>query len=319
MYKILITGGCGFIGSHIVEKFLNEKFIVTVADLWKSPEIIDFEKKFKNLIFKKINILEFEKLDHLIKENDYMIHMAAILGTSETITTYDIEDVIKTNVLGTTKVLKIAKKYNLKKILIPTTPDVSWINPYKITKQAIEKIAQLFNHEYKLNVSCLKLGNIYGPRERWLEAKDANMDCPFNYQKVVPSFIMDTLYDKQITIYGDGLQKSEYIFVEDVVNAFYLTIQAEKNFGSEIIHVGSGNNLSVIDVIEGIEKAWGKKLKKNFVDMRPGEHKIEIALNPEPMKRLINYKLKYDLIEGLKKTIPYYEKQFEIQKNNQKT
>ena len=109
MNKILITGGCGFIGSHIVEKFLNEKFVVTVADLWKSPEIIDFEKKFQNLIFKKINILEFEKLDQLIKENDYMIHMAAILGTSETITTYDIEDVIKTNVLGTTKILKIAK------------------------------------------------------------------------------------------------------------------------------------------------------------------------------------------------------------------
>ena len=247
-----------------------------------------------------------------------MIHMAAILGTSETITTYDIEDVITTNVLGTTKILKMAKKYNLKKVLIPTTPDVSWINPYKITKQAIEKIAQLFNHEYKLNVSCLKLGNIYGPRERWLEAGDSNMDCPFNYQKVVPSFIMDTLYGKQITIYGDGLQKSEYIFVEDVINAFYLSIKSTENFGTEVIHVGSGKNLSVIDIINGIEKAWNKKLNKNFVSMRPGEHKIEIALNPEPMKRLLKYELKYGLIDGLKKTIPYYEKQFEIQKQNQK-
>lgn len=318
MNRILITGGCGFIGSHIVEKFLKENFIVTVVDLWKSEEIKNFENKFENLIFKKLSILEFDRLEELIKENDYMIHMAAILGTAETITTYDIEDVIKTNVLGTTKILKMAKKNNLKKILIPTTPDVTWINPYKITKHAIEKIAQLFNHEYQLNVSCLKLGNIYGPRERWLEASETNMDCPFNYQKVVPSFIMDTLYGKQITIYGDGHQKSEYIFVEDVVNAFYLAIKLEKNFGTEVIHVGSGKNLSVIDIIEGLEQAWNKKLDKNFVDMRPGEHKIEIALNPEPMRRLIDYELKYDLIEGLKKTIPYYEKQFEIQKNNQK-
>lgn len=318
MNRILITGGCGFIGSHIVEKFLKEDFIVTVVDLWKSHEIKNFENQFENLTFKKLSILEFDKLEELIKENDYMIHMAAILGTAETITTYDIEDVIKTNVLGTTKILKMAKKNSLKKILIPTTPDVTWINPYKITKHAIEKIAQLFNHEYQLNVSCLKLGNIYGPRERWLEASETNMDCPFNYQKVVPSFIMDTLYGKKITIYGDGHQKSEYIFVEDVVNAFYLTIKSEKNFGTEVIHVGSGKNLSVIDIIEGLEQAWNKKLEKNFVDMRPGEHKIEIALNPEPMKRLINYELKYDLIEGLKKTIPYYEKQFEIQKNNQK-
>ena len=125
---------------------------------------------------------------------------------------------------------------------------------------------------------------------------------------------MDTLYGKQITIYGDGHLKSEYIFVEDVVNAFYLTINSKENFGIEIIHVGSGKNLSVIDIIEGLEIAWNRKLEKNFVKMRPGEHKLEIALNPEPMKRLINYELKYDLVEGLKKTIPYYEKQFEIQK-----
>ncbi len=314
MNKILITGGCGFIGSHIVEKFLIENFIVTVIDVWKSPEIVEFEKKYKNLKFIKLNILEFDKLEEQIKVNDFMIHMAAILGTAETITTYDIEDVIKTNVLGTTKILKLAKKYKLKKVVIPTTPDVTWINPYKITKQAIEKTAQLFNLEYGLNVSCLKLGNIYGPRERWLEANQSNMDCPFNYQKVVPSFIMDTLYGKQITIYGDGYQKSEYIYVEDVVNAFYLTINSKENFGTEIIHVGSGKNLSVIDIIEGLEIAWNRKLEKNFVKMRPGEHKLEIALNPEPMKRLINYELKYDLVEGLKKTIPYYEKQFEIQK-----
>ena len=318
MKKILITGGSGFIGSHIVEKFLNESFEVTVADLWKSPEITDFEKKFSSLKFVKLNILDFEKLEELISEADFMIHMAAILGTLETIITYDIEDVIKTNVLGTTKILKLAKKHNLKKVLIPTTPDVSWLNPYKITKQAIEKISQLFNHEYDLNVTCLKLGNIYGSRERWLEAEQVKMDCPFNYQKVIPSFLMDTLNEKEITIYGDGEQKSEYIYVEDVVNAFYLSIQSEKNFGTEVIHVGSGKNLSVIDIINGIEKAWGKKMNKKFVKMRPGEHKIEIALNPEPMKRLLNYELKFDLIEGLKKTIPYYEQQFELQKKYQK-
>jgi len=317
MNKILITGGCGFIGSHIVENFLSKKFVVTVVDLWKSPEITELEKKYQNLKVMNFNILDFEKLEKVIKENNYMIHMAAILGTLETITTYDIEEVVKTNVLGTTKILKIAKKYDLKKVLIPTTPDVSWINPYKITKQAIEKIAQLFNHEYGLNVSCLKLGNIYGPRERWLEAKDVNMNCPFNYQKVVPSFIMDTLNDKKITIYGDGEQKSEYIYVEDVVNAFDLAIKTDKNFGKEVIHVGSGKNFSVLDIIDGLEKAWGRKLIKNFVKMRPGEHKIEIALNPEPMKRLLNYELKYNLVDGLKKTIPYYEEQFKIQKKNQ--
>ena len=75
MNKILITGGCGFIGSHIVENFLSKKFIVTVVDLWKSPEIIDLEKKYQNLNVMNFNILDFEKLEKVIKENNYMIHM----------------------------------------------------------------------------------------------------------------------------------------------------------------------------------------------------------------------------------------------------
>ena len=76
----------------------------------------------------------------------------------------------RTNVLGTTKILKLCKKFNYKKVIVPTTPDVTWLNPYKITKQAVERLVQLFNQEYDLNSVCLKLGNIYGPRERWLEA-----------------------------------------------------------------------------------------------------------------------------------------------------
>ena len=209
MKKIVITGGCGFIGSHIVEKFIDKDYEITVVDLWQSPEISDLLKNKKNLKFEKLDVNDYTKLEKLISKNEYFIHLAAILGTSETITTYDIEDVVRTNILGTTKILKMTKKYNYKKVVVPTTPDVTWLNPYKITKGAVEKIAQLFNKEYGLNVSCLKLGNIYGSRERWLEA---SLNAPFNYQKVVPSFIMDTLSKNEVIIYGDGLQKSEYIY-----------------------------------------------------------------------------------------------------------
>ena len=80
------------------------------------------------------NILD--KIEDVMKKYENIIHLAAILGTSETITTYDVESVISTNILGTTKILKFAKKLNYRKVLIPTTPDVTWLNPYKITKQA---------------------------------------------------------------------------------------------------------------------------------------------------------------------------------------
>ncbi len=310
--NIVVTGGSGFIGSHIVESLVKNGNTVCVVDLWESQEIKELKKKNKNIEFKKLNFNDFDEFEKILKKHNYLIHLAAILGTSETITTYDIEDVVRTNVLGTTKILKLAKKYKYKKVLLPTTPDVTWLNPYKITKQAVERIAQLFNKEYDLNVTCLKLGNIYGPRERWLDAK---LNAPFNYQKIIPSFIMDTLKNDEITIYGDGTQKSEYIYVEDVVESFERALNKKENLFTEVIHIGKGSNNSVIEIIEALEKVWNKKLNKKFVKMRPGEHKIEITLNPEPLKKHLDYELKWSLEEGLKKTIPYYEEQFRLSKD----
>ena len=286
MKDIIVTGGSGFIGSHIVEKLIKNKHNITVIDLWESTEIKNLKKKYNNIKFFNLNIHDYEKLETLIKKNNYLIHLAAILGTSETITTYDIVEVIKTNILGTTKILRLAKKNNYKKVIIPTTPDVTWLNPYKITKQAVEKISQLYNKEYKLNVSCIKLGNIYGPRERWL---DANFNAPFNYQKIIPTFIMDTLKKKEITVYGDGKQKSEYIYVDDVAETFSRMIEKEVDTGTEVIHVGSGKNYSVLDIVNALEEAWGKKLDKKFVKMRPGEHKIDINLDPRPLKKFLDF------------------------------
>jgi len=305
--NIIITGGSGFIGTHLVERFLEDgNYNITVLDLWESEEIKNWKAKNTKLQFAKININNFEELEKHMAKNSYFIHLAAILGTLETIKTYDVEDVVRTNILGTTKILKIAKKYKYKKIAIPTTPDVSWLNPYKITKMAIEKLAQLFNKEYDLNVSCLKLGNIYGSRERWLEA---DFNAPFNYQKVIPSFIMDTLNGKDITIYGDGKQKSEYIYVKDVAESFFRLVDKEVNTGTDVVHVGSGKNNSVLDIIETLENTWGKKLNKNFVEMRAGEYKVEINLDPKPLKKYLDYELKWDLESGIKETIPYYVEQ----------
>ena len=110
--NIIITGGCGFIGSHIVENLAKKGNNVCVVDLWESIEIKDLKAKNKSVTFKKLNFNDFGEFEKIIKENDHLIHLAAILGTSETITTYDIEDVVRTNILGTTKILKLAKKYN---------------------------------------------------------------------------------------------------------------------------------------------------------------------------------------------------------------
>ena len=105
----------------------------------------------------------------------------------------------------------------------------------------------------------------------------------------------------EITIYGDGEQKSEYIYIDDVAETFLRGVEHKKNVGTEVIHVGRGENSSVLDIINALEKAWNKKLNKKFTKMRPGEHKIEISLDPNPLKKHFDYELQWSLEDGLKK------------------
>ena len=305
--KVLLTGGAGFIGSHIVDRLLKDGHEVTVVDLWESDEI-KVHAGHPNFSFVKSSVLDDETMDGVVAGKDRVIHMAAVLGTSETITTYDVENVALTNVVGTIKMLKHCKKHDVKRVLIPTTPDVPWINPYKITKAAVEKLGQLFSKEFGLEVVAMKLGNIYGARERWL---DGPKEAPFNYQKIVPTILMENLKGNKFQIFGNGNQKSEYIYVDDVVESFSRALNSEKNLGGEIIHIGRGDNNSVLEIIEAVEKAWGRKIDVEYVDMRPGEVHIEIALDPTNLKNLLNYELQWDLQKGLVDTIKYYEEMYE--------
>ena len=181
------------------------------------------------------------------------------------------------------------------------------MNPYKITKTAIEKFAQLFYENYGVEAVCMKLGNIYGSRERWL---DGPKEAPYNYQKVIPTILMETLKGNQFNVYGNGNQKSEYIYVSDVAESFYRALTSEKDLGGKVIHVGRDKNNSVNEIIDAVEEAWGRKVDRNYVDMRPGEDHVEITLDPTLLKELLDYELQWDLPEGLKETIEYYEKAY---------
>ena len=152
--NVLVTGGAGFIPSHIVDRLLNEGHKVTVLDLWQSEES-KVHKGNPNFEFVKGDVLNDDLIAKCVEGKDRVIHMAAVLGTAETITTYDVEKVCTVNIVGTTKILKASKKAGVGRVLIPTTPDVPWINPYKITKAAVEKLCQLFSIEYDLEVVAL--------------------------------------------------------------------------------------------------------------------------------------------------------------------
>ena len=303
---ILVTGGAGFVGSHLVDRLLEENHEVTVLDLWESQDII---KHNDNSLyhFVKGSILDDSIVPSLAKDKDRIVHMAAILGTSESITTYDVEQVALVNVIGTIRILKAAREFNVPRVVLPTSPDVPWLNPYSITKQTTEKFSKFFNQEYDIETVSLKFGKIYGPRERWL---NFSMGSPFNYQFLIPTILIETLRGNTVQIYGDGNQKSEYIFVHDVIESFVRTLKTEKDIGGEVIPVGSNKNYSVNDIIETLERCWDRKIEREYVKMRLGETPTQILLDNKKLKELLDYELKWDLTKGLKETIPYYEQAF---------
>ena len=304
--NILVTGGAGFVGSHLVDRLLEENHEVTVLDLWESQDII---KHNDNSLyhFVKGSILDDSIVPSLAKDKDRIVHMAAILGTSESITTYDVEQVALVNVIGTIRILKAAREFNVPRVVLPTSPDVPWLNPYSITKQTTEKFSKFFNQEYDIETVSLKFGKIYGPRERWL---NFSMGSPFNYQFLIPTILIETLRGNTVQIYGDGNQKSEYIFVHDVIESFVRTLKTEKDIGGEVIPVGSNKNYSVNDIIETLERCWDRKIEREYIKMRLGETPTQILLDNKKLKELLDYELKWDLTKGLKETIPYYEQAF---------
>ena len=304
--NILVTGGAGFVGSHLVDRLLEENHEVTVLDLWESLYIIRHnDNPFYHFV--KGSILDDNIVPSLAKDKDRIVHMAAILGTSESITTYDVEQVALVNVIGTIRILKAAREFNVPRVVLPTSPDVPWLNPYSITKQTTEKFSKFFNQEYDIETVSLKFGKIYGPRERWL---NFSMGSPFNYQFLIPTILIETLRGNTVQIYGDGNQKSEYIFVHDVIESFVRTLKTEKDIGGEVIPVGSNKNYSVNDIIETLERCWDRKIEREYVKMRLGETPTQILLDNKKLKELLDYELKWDLTKGLKETIPYYEQAF---------
>ena len=149
--RILVTGGAGFIGSHIVDRLLDEGHEVTVLDLWESDEA-KVHTDNPNYKFVVGNVLNDELMNELVSGKDRVIHMAAVLGTSETITTYDVEQVAEVNVVGTVKMLKLCKKYGVGRVLIPTTPDVTWLNHIRLLRQPLKSLLNYF-----LRITELKL------------------------------------------------------------------------------------------------------------------------------------------------------------------
>ena len=305
--RCLVTGGCGFIGSHVVELLLERGFSVTVLDNCSTGRLENISHLMANTNLKvvQIDIRDADGIKKYFFDKQYVFHLAALADIVPSIERPD--DYYTTNVTGTFNVLQAAREANIKKFVYAASsscygiPDIYPTKecaeikpqyPYALTKYLGEELVKHWGALYKVPYISLRLFNVYGPRSR----------TSGTYGAVFGVFLAQKLAGKPFTVVGDGLQSRDFTFVKDVARAFIAA--AESNVSGEIMNVGSGNTYSVNYLAELLE---GEKI---FIPKRPGEPDCTFA-DIEKIKCNLDWKPDYSFEEGVAivlKNIDYWKK-----------
>lgn len=310
--SVLVTGGAGFIGSHVCERLLREgEEVVCLDNLndYYSPEtkkhnISGLEgKKFS---FIKADIREKDALEKAFEGVESVIHLAARAGVRPS-----IQDPIlysDVNVKGTNNLLELCRKKNIKNFVFGSSSSVYGINskvpfseedkidkpisPYAATKIAGEALCHVYSHLYGIRISCLRFFTVYGPRGR--------------PDMAVYNFTESIHKGKPITVYGDGSSKRDYTFVSDIVDGIISTWK--KKFLFEVLNLGNSKTVELNYLISLIENAVGKKASIKKMPDQAGDVPVTFA-DLKKSKKLLGYEPKIPIEDGIPGFVDWYRNQ----------
>jgi UDP-glucose 4-epimerase len=296
MKNVVVTGGAGFIGSHMVDRLLYDGHCVTVLDNFSTgrPENLAEHKGNDRLKLIQADISDFEKIKGFFKGIDWVFHLAALADIVPSIV--NPMGYYRSNILGTANVVEASRLNGVGKLVyaassscygiadITPTPETAPTQPqypYALTKYLGEHTVMHWGLVYKLPVVALRLFNVYGPRSR----------TSGTYGAVFGVFLAQKLGNKPFTVVGDGTQTRDFTFVTDVVNAFITA--AESKCKDEIMNVGSGNTYSVNRLVELL---GGDVV---HIPKRPGEPDCTFA-DTAKIRKLLGWKPIVSFEEGVK-------------------
>ena len=309
MAVYVVTGGGGFIGSHIVEELLRRNEIVRVIDNFSTGKWENVEPFEAGAEIIEADIAEGKNLPGFLKGADYVIHQAAIPSVPKSIL-----DPVKShhaNVNGTLQVLNASREANVKRVVYassssvygdsPTLPKHEGmmpnpLSPYGAQKLFAEIYCQVFSRAYGLETVSLRYFNVFGPRQ----------DSTSQYSGVLALFIPAVLQSKRPTIYGDGLQSRDFTYVQNVVEANLLACTVPGVAG-QVFNVACGDRITVNSMLQQINKITGKDIAPIYADPRPGDIKHSQA-DITRAKEHLGYQPKISFEEGLRNTIEWYRK-----------
>jgi len=293
--KVVITGGSGFIGSHLADFLIESDYEVVVIDNLSVGRLENISHLLENskFTFLQASITDFDEIEIVFKDTDWVFHLAAladIVPSIEGPTEY-----YQSNVNGTFNVIEACRKYNVKKIIYSASsscygiPDKYPTNesaeirpqyPYALTKSLGEQIVMHWCQLYNLPAISLRFFNVYGPRAR----------TSGTYGAVFGVFLAQKLANKPYTIVGDGSQTRDFTYVSDVINA--IIASASSNVSGEIINIGSNATYSINRLVELL----GGDV--TFIPKRPGEPDCTWA-DITKAKKLLNWKPLVSLENGV--------------------
>ena len=303
----LVTGGAGFIGSHIVERLVGEGHDVRVLDDFSSGHEANLESFRTKVELIRGDIRDAQLVNDAVNGVDIVFHEAALgsvpRSVADPLTTHEV------NITGTLNVLLAARDAGVKRVVyassssvygetpvLPKSEDLTPqpLSPYALSKLAGEHYSSVFKHVYGFEIVSLRYFNIFGPRQ----------DPESQYAAVVPRFITALLEGRAPVVYGDGLQSRDFTYVENVVNANLLASEAEGVAG-RAFNVACGGRYSLLDLLARIKEALGSGIDAIHEEPRAGDVRDSQA-SIESAQRELGYQVSVGFEEGLRRTVEWY-------------
>jgi UDP-glucuronate 4-epimerase len=313
-HTIMVTGAAGFIGSHTVTKLVAlGHSVIGVDNLndyynpeWKRENLQPLLDE-PNFTFFETDVLDSKKMDEIFAQHQpqIVIHLAARAGVLRSLEQPELY--AEVNVLGTTRMLEISKKYKVSKFIFASSSSVYGnqtklpfsetdpcnepVSPYAATKKSGEMMCNSYSLTSEMNIVCLRFFTVYGPSGR------PDM-APYLFTEAL-------LSDQPITQYGDGSTKRDYTYIDDIVNGIVSCLELKSKF--EVINLGNNQPVSLKDFISTLEKITGKKANLVFKEMPAGDVNQTWA-DITKAQRLLQYQPQTSLEDGLQKFVEWYLK-----------
>ena len=308
MRTFLVTGGAGFIGSHIAEALVHRHDKVRILDNLSTGHLANLDSIRNQIEFVEGDLLDRKTVEQVVDGVDCVFHEAALASVPRS-----VNDPLATNaacVTGTVTLLDAARQAGVRRLVYAASSSAYGdhafsskretdlpgpLSPYAVAKLAGEHYCRAFNATYKFETVAIRYFNVFGPRQ--------DPDSP--YSAVIPRFITAILAGEQPTIYGDGLQSRDFTYVENVVHGNLLAADAQDVAG-RVFNVACGGSITLLNLLDALNQLLGTNVQPVFEKQRPGDVRQSLA-DISLARKLLDYEPRVDLQEGLARSIDYYK------------